>query len=695
MQNQNQQAMNKPFYFFFILLLTALNTTGQSTLTESSSQYNQRMQWWHDARFGMFIHWGAYAVPAGWHNGTELPGASEWIMETGSISPATYEQYPARFNPRNFNADAWVKTARDAGMKYLVITSKHHDGFCMWNSAISGYDVIDFAPYRHDPLKDLSKACKKYGIHFGLYHSIMDWHHPDASGPNFARYRDNYLIPQLEELIKNYDPEILWFDGEWIDEWTEEQGRQLYNHLRAIKPSLIINNRIGKGRNGMQGMNTTEDATGDFGTPEQEILTSTSAKAWEACMTMNDSWGFKKGDTNWKSTRQLVRNLVDIASKGGNYLLNVGPDSNGVIPHESVERLHQMGEWLAKNGKAVYGTVPAGMYGESEDTRICRSANGKHYYIIFFSYPQSTVSIRSLKPLAGTKARLLANNAAIEYSWDAAGGLSLTFPPFTAASGKYAWVAELEAEEVPVTKAPEFQVMTGEKGSEILFSRSAELRISSADTNAVIYYTNDGSTPGTGSKIYNRPVLISHSQGIRATGLVPGKSMSIANGITFTRIDMLEDVVNDTPLNERYAGKGKFTLFDGKTGTTGYTDKNWLGYESKDAVMTVNLGIVRKFTGLEVHYLSDQNSWIFAPASVEIEASVNGRDFIALGRTINTNPDAGKKKTTAAFSAAVAPVEARWLRIRVLNNGVCPAGHPGAGQPAWIFLDEIRLLLNE
>jgi alpha-L-fucosidase len=184
-----------------------------------------------------------------------------------------------------------------------------------------------------------------------------DWHQPDAeskkdythqntTNPDFTRYRETYLKPQLTELIKKYDPEVLWFDGEWIPEWTEDQGKDLYNYLRNLKPSLIINNRVGKGRSGMQGMNAYKDAAGDFGTPEQEILEGTSDSDWESCMTMNDTWGFKKSDNNWKSAETLIDNLVDIAAKGGNYLLNVGPTAEGLIPTPSVERLGEMGKWL-------------------------------------------------------------------------------------------------------------------------------------------------------------------------------------------------------------------------------------------------------------------------------------------------------------------------------------------------------------
>jgi alpha-L-fucosidase len=680
--------MNKSLLFALFLILTALTLKAQ-TSTETPEAYQARMQWWHDARFGMFIHWGAYSVPAGVHNGIELPSASEWIMATGNITPKEYEQYPARFNPINFDADAWVKTARDAGMKYLVITSKHHDGFCIWDSKITGYDVMDFAPYKHDPLKDLSKACKKYGIRFGLYHSIMDWHHPWASGSTFSLYRDEYLIPQLEELIKNYDPEILWFDGEWIDEWTEAQGRDLYNHLRKIKPSLIINNRVGKGRNGMQGMNTTEEATGDFGTPEQEILSSSSSKAWESCMTMNDSWGFKKNDHNWKSSEQLIHNLIDIVAKGGNYLLNVGPDSLGIIPPESVERLQDVGNWLKINGKAIYTTQAVQLFNPDPTIRICKEPKGSRYYILLTEYPTQAVVIPSLKPLKNTKIKLLTNKESIPYSYQDQDGLRIELPAYQSAFGNFAWVLELEAEEVAVAQAPTIKVMTGETADEILFSRSTEARIFSDDTSAQIRFTVDGSPVSLQSPVYTRPILISRSQTITAVAYCKGKNKSLPASLTLIRIDDIENVKYLTDYSPKYAGKGKFTLFDGKFGSIKYQDKNWLGFENKDAELMVNFGIVRKLTSIDVSYLNDPSSWIFAPLGIEIEASVNGQDYYKLGAFENVNK-ASNAKETSHFLATFEPNEARYLRLKIVSPKVCPKGHAGEGQPAWIFLDELK-----
>jgi len=313
-----------------------------------SEDTGTRMQWWREARFGMFIHWGVYAVPA----------RGEWVMNIEKIPIPEYEKFPPQFNPVKFNADEWVKLAKEAGMKYIVITSKHHDGFCMWDSKITGYDIIDATPFKRDVLKELADACRKEGIRFCLYHSIMDWHHPEATGAAFPKYREEVLKPQLKELLTNYGKlGVLWFDGEWIPEWSDAQGWDLYNYVRSLQPEIIINNRVGASRAGMQGMSDGVNAPGDFGTPEQEIPPSgLEGVDWESCMTMNDNWGYAVNDHNWKTPEQLIHNLVDIASKGGNYLLNVGPSAEGIIPDESVQTLKDIGRWMKVNGESIYVT---------------------------------------------------------------------------------------------------------------------------------------------------------------------------------------------------------------------------------------------------------------------------------------------------------------------------------------------------
>jgi len=340
--------------------------TPQQPFLETKADHDRRMAWFREARFGMFIHWGLYAVPGGTWKGKDVPGAAEWLMYSAQIPVADYEPLKTQFNPVKFDADQWVRIAKGAGMKYIVITSKHHDGFGLWDSKIGDYDVMA-TPFRRDILKELAAACKKEGLRLCFYHSIMDWRHPDylprrpwdqrpGIQADFERYVA-YMKAQLKELLTGYGPiGILWFDGEWEASWTHDRGKDLYAYVRGLQPDIIVNNRVDKGRGGMAGM-TAGDHKGDYGTPEQEIPASGFPGVdWESCMTMNDTWGYSRHDHNWKSAETLIKNLVECASKGGNYLLNVGPNDLGEIPQPSVERLEAVGKWLEANGEAIYGT---------------------------------------------------------------------------------------------------------------------------------------------------------------------------------------------------------------------------------------------------------------------------------------------------------------------------------------------------
>jgi len=371
---------------------------------ESGAERAARMEWWRQARFGMFIHWGLYSVAAGEWNGREVGGVGEWILTHGQIPIDEYESLRLRFNPVDFDAKAWVDVARRAGMKYIVITSKHHDGFCLWPSALTEWDVAatPFGASGRDPLGELYKACEAAGIRLCFYHSIMDWHHPDylprrawdkrdSADADPARFRA-YLRGQLKELLERY-PKIgvLWFDGEWEETWTHEDGCALDDLVRSLKSSIIINNRIDKGRAGMSGLTQGDHFRGDFGTPEQEIPAHglPDGVDWESCMTMNGTWGFKANDHGWKSAETMIRMLVDIASKGGNFLLNVGPDGRGRIPQPSIERLDAIGRWLAPHGEAIYGTRanPLGALPWGRCTARTTELGGTRLYLFVFDWP--------------------------------------------------------------------------------------------------------------------------------------------------------------------------------------------------------------------------------------------------------------------------------------------------------------------
>ena len=360
------------------------------------------MQWWRAARFGMFIHWGLYAIPAGRWQGEAVPGIGEWIMLRSRIPVPEYEQLARRFNPLGFDADAWVRLAKQAGQKYLTITAKHHDGFCMFDSKVTDYDIVDATPFGRDPMKDLAEACQRHGIRLCFYYSqTQDWHHPngdgndwdyDESGKDFAGYVEEYVKPQVREILTNYGPiGMIWFDTP--KRMTPGQSRSLVDLVHGIQPECLVNGRIG-------------NALGDYAeTGDNVIPGERMDQDWEVPATINDTWGYKRDDHNWKSTQDLVRKLVDCASKGGNYLLNVGPTAEGVIPQPSVERLLAMGQWLERNGKSIYGTRAGPLQG----LEWCRSTlQGDTVYLHVFDWPRGG-SLRVPLPVA--RARLLAEGS--------------------------------------------------------------------------------------------------------------------------------------------------------------------------------------------------------------------------------------------------------------------------------------------
>jgi alpha-L-fucosidase len=422
--------------------------------TETPAQHDARMQWWREARFGMFIHWGLYSIPAGEWHGQRTTHIGEWIMNDLSIPVADYKAFAAQFNPTAFSAHDIVALAKSAGMKYIVITAKHHDGFAMFDSKVDPFNIVAATPFKRDPLKELAEECRKQGIKLGFYYSQdQDWtapggsayktgnhdapsHHWDkAQDGDFDTYLHTKSIPQIKELLTNYGefPTVVWWDTP-TKNMTPARAAEIVALLNQ-HPNLIWNNRLGG------------TYKGDTETPEQYIpAQGYPGRDWESCMTMNDTWGFKSFDTNFKSTETIVRNLVDIASKGGNYLLNIGPDSHGNVPTPEIERLHQVGEWLKVNGEAIYNTQPtlfgseAGSFSATEkdkngkpkfiptwNWRSTTSAN--KIYIEIFTWPNGGFHLDKL-PRNVTGAYLLADSAHKPLKLTRTGeGLDIQLPP--------------------------------------------------------------------------------------------------------------------------------------------------------------------------------------------------------------------------------------------------------------------------
>lgn len=330
---------------FIVLVLIIGQAYGQEKSTLAQ---------WQKDRFGMFIHWGPVALRGteiGWSRGHQVP-----ITE--------YDNLYKEFNPVLFDADSWAKTAKDAGMKYLVITSKHHDGFCLWPTAFSEYNIMA-SPYKKDILSELARACKKAGIKFCIYYTILDWHdsnypiHNDGKQPDPNADMNKFIATiksELKEIITKYDPYLLWFDGQWESAWTDGMGSDLYKYLKGLKKDLIVNNRLGKEMSGVDSKTVDfKKMIGDYDTPEQKIGEFNLDFPWESCITICQQWSWKPND-KMKSLKECLNTLIRTASGNGNLLLNVGPMFDGRMEQRQINRLKEIGEWLSKYGESIYET---------------------------------------------------------------------------------------------------------------------------------------------------------------------------------------------------------------------------------------------------------------------------------------------------------------------------------------------------
>ena len=386
---------------------------------ECSSADANRMQWFEHDKLGMFIHWGPYSYLAGEWKGQQIPVGTEaeWIMQRFNIPVAEYREMAHRINPTNFDAEKWVQLAKSTGMKYLVITAKHHDGFAMYHSSVSKYNIVDWTSFKRDPLKELAAACNRAGIRFCVYYSHReDWEHPDGYGNNwdydrskkdFSRYLEEKSKPQLRELLTNYGPVgLVWFDR-GMD--TNEHAQEFVNLVHTLQPQCLINGRVG---------GYGQDLLGDYQDMNDNGMPSGGLQEyWETPQTLNTTWGYSKFDQQWKTPGEVIHRIVEIVSKGGNYLLNIGPMADGTIPEPSVATLHAVGHWMQHNGESIYGTtaspLPEQPWGRS-------TVKGDKVYLHVFTWPADGKlpvpglknAILSAYPLAapGTKLATLREN---------------------------------------------------------------------------------------------------------------------------------------------------------------------------------------------------------------------------------------------------------------------------------------------
>lgn len=517
------------------------STTSSATLQPAAGISDPRLNWWREARFGMFIHWGLYAVPAGEWNGNKDHG--EWIMNSAHIPVPEYEKFRDQFNPTKFDADAWVKLAKEAGMKYIVITSKHHDGFNLFDASATDYDVMS-TPFKRDIMKEMADACGREGIRICWYHSIMDWHHPDytprrewetrgSDGANFDRYV-TYMKSGLKDLLTNYGPiGLLWFDGQWEGTWNNERGKDLEKYVRALQPEIIINSRVGRG-GGAYGLEANENggALGDYGTPEQFIPDERPDFDWETCMTMNDHWGYNRVDKNFKSATEMIQMLADIASKGGNYLLNVGPTSSGEISPESVERLRAVGGWIAVNGESIYGTQagPFRKFAWGRCTQRQLPDGGTRLYFHIFERPADYELVvegllngnagSGLASLLGDPAKRALVVKQSEYA------TSITLPRDMPLSDDSVVTLDLKGK-------PDVSIPPTIKAEAEIFVGSIDVSIATSQSSVDLRYTLDGTKPTAASPVAKGPVRVAQTSTVTAQSFRGSRAVSAPTSAMF------------------------------------------------------------------------------------------------------------------------------------------------------------------
>ena len=568
------------FAFFFFIPAVA-----QDIVKETKEERDKRMEWWRDARFGLFIHWGLYAIPAGEWNGKT--NYAEWIRNQAEIPIDEYDKFVGQFNPVKFDADKWVSTAKNAGMKYIVITSKHHDGFCLFDSKFTDYDVMS-TPFKRDILKDLSEACRNEGIKLCFYYSIMDWHHPDylpgrdwgnrsSEGADFDRYIQ-HMKNQLNEIVTNYgDIGVLWFDGEWENTWNEERGIDLYNYVRSLQPDIIVNNRVDPNRGGLEGFAPEGVTMGDFGTPEQQIpSTGLPGIDWESCMTMNDHWGYNKNDKNFKSTKDILQMLADIASKGGNYLLNVGPTSEGIFPAESVEILSEVGSWMKVNGESIYGTSSS-LFNSLEWGRCTQKKIGENtrLYLHVFNWSQNGRLVIPGIYSQPLHSYLLSDekktHLTVERNEDA---LIVSIPTKTPDENNSVVVLDV-AGKVDVNNPPTFESI------EKIFIDSLDVKVKSDRENVEIRYTINGNIPTIESPLANEKVTLTTTTVLTARCFRDGNPVSGSVQKTFTKVEPEHALkINDVIKGIKYR----------------YFEGNWEVLPDFNSLTPVDEGVVSSIT---------------------------------------------------------------------------------------------------
>jgi alpha-L-fucosidase len=717
-------------------ILLSIQITAQDTHYEAdwnSLDKRPLPTWFEDAKFGIFIHWGPYSVPAWSPKGTYSEWYQYWLQSesifgngdfTGQEIPefqkntygpdSDYYDFGPMFKADLFDAKEWSSLFERSGSKYIVITSKHHDGFCLWPSKEANdrgfaWNSFDTGAKR-DLLGELTNEVKKTEVKMGMYYSLYEWYHPWWINDR-ERFVDELFHPQVKDLVQRYEPDVLWADGEWemtSDKWkTEELIAWLYNDSK-VKDNIIINDRWGQ---------ETRHKHGGYYTTEYESDANFN-KPWEECRGMGFSFGYNRNEDieDYNSAKALVLMLCDLVAQGGNLLLDIGPDARGRIPVIMQERLLEIGQWLDINGEAIYGTRRwKNPVQWSEGKRDCKGKD-EHYvggdYIlrqtinppgedcavkeIFFTHKNNTLYaitpkwpgekliIKNVQASDNSKIYFLDSNT--ELQWEQKGSdIVVSLPEYNPNNIKSDIAYAFSISQIKnYAQKPEIHVKYNG------FSENPLIRLS-GPSNSKVYYTIDGTDPTNKSKVYNKDIKIRKSCTLKCFASMEGKQNSEIISQRIIVYDQVKDIQLKTTNSERYNANGVVSLMDNIIGTPETQGEDFLGFEGSDAEIVIDFGKKREFSSVSIGYLQNQGGWIFAPDKVIVSLSDNGKNFEEIvSRTVQNSRDEGSKERKESI-LNFENRSGRFLHIKIQNIGKLPKWHKGAGGDAWLFIDEISV----
>lgn len=645
---------------------------------------------WKKLRFGMFIHWGPVTLRGeeiGWSRGDQIPVAE-------------YDNLYKEFNPVLFDAKKWVETAKNAGMKYIVVVTKHHDGFCLWNTKFTDYNIMN-SPIKRDLLKELQQECEKQGIMFCTYYSIVDWHNPDyTTRHNDPRPVDSttmdkyyqYMKDQLKELVVDYKTNSIWFDGYWEKSWTHQYGMDLYKYLRGLNDKVLVNDRIDKNAGSINPNKSSlafipntqiNKYAGDYNTPEQFVGGFNTSIPWESCITICEQWAWKPNDI-MKSTKECIQTFIKTIGGDGNLLFNVGPMLDGRMEQRQIDRLNEMGKWIKENSEAIYETQGGPIKPISWGVTTNRiTPEGARIYLHVMNYPadrklfvpnilNEPIRAYSISDKNKTPLEIKKNGYVIE----------VTLPKTMPDSINSIFVLDVKG-KIQLIETPEFNVVPLDYKAEISLKSDLGKDIS-------IHYTIDGQSPTIKSVEFSKSLKIEAPLNFKAAVFYNKQLVNDMINIPLCKSFAKKVSLVNAP-SEKFKSIGEQALTDGKLGSLSARDGRWLAFEGNDMNAVIDLGKVSSINKISLNYLIRVGNLIFDPTKITFEVSADGVNYVNAGEITNDISNWNLPDKIMTVTKDIKQTDARYVRVIAKNRGVCPADNSSAGSKAWIFIDEINI----